>query len=375
MAGIYIHIPFCKKICYYCDFYKSANYRYVDEFIDAILKEISYKKGFTKEVIETIYFGGGTPSSISIKNIELILNQLYTTFNISEEPEITFEINPDDVYFEYLHKLKSIGINRLSIGIQSFNDKILNFLNRRHNLKQSIHSIIHAQKLGFNNISIDLIYGIPHQSITDFLSDLDTFFSFGLNHLSAYHLTIEDKTHFGRMLKKGVLSEVNEKESLLFYNELINKMGKNNYSHYEISSFAKSDYYSKHNMSYWKNIPYIGFGPSAHSYDGSSRYWNIESVKKYIKQINTNESYFDKENLTVIDKFNEYIITGLRTKWGCNLDNIKLKFGDTYYEHCKKTISELSEFYVFNSSKNIFALSEKLLLQSDFYIEKFILEK
>lgn len=375
MAGIYIHIPFCKKICYYCDFYKSANYRYVDKFIEAIIKEISLKKDFTKENIETIYFGGGTPSSIPIKNIELILNKLYSTFDIIKDPEITFELNPDDSDLKYLEQLKNYGINRLSIGIQSFNDSILKFLNRRHSAKQSAKSIINAQKVGFENISIDLIYGIPNQTLNEFLIDLEKFFRFGLKHLSAYHLSIEDKTHFSRMLKKGSIIEVKENESFLFYNNLINLINKKNYIHYEISNFALTGFFSKHNMSYWNNVSYIGLGPSAHSYDGNSRYWNIDSVQEYIKKIDKNIGYFDLENLNIIDKFNEYIITGLRTKWGCDLNFINKKFGVKYYQHCNKILSDLIEYDIIIRNESSFFLSQKSFLQSDYHIEKFIIQK
>ena len=375
MAGIYIHIPFCKKICYYCDFYKSANYRYVNQFIKTIVKEIVLKKNFTNEKIETIYFGGGTPSSIPIDEIKIILNQLYTTFNIIERPEITFEINPDDVNLDYLHRLRNSGINRLSIGIQSFKDPILKFLNRRHNATQSVNSIIDAQTVGFDNISIDLIYGIQNQTVNHFMTDLEAFFSFGLNHLSAYHLTIEENTQFGRMLKRGAISEVKETESLIFYNELINIMSKKNYIHYEISNFALPGYYSKHNMSYWKNVSYIGLGPSAHSYNFNSRFWNIDSVQKYIHKIENNEEYFEIETLENFEKFNEYIITGLRTKWGCDLNVIKIKFGEKYLKHCNNIIYEKLKNGVIIKDENKFFLSEKSLLQSDFQIEKFIIEK
>lgn len=373
MAGIYIHIPFCKKICYYCDFYKSTNYRFVDQFIEAIIKEISFKRNFANEIIESIYFGGGTPSSIPIYHIELILNVLYKTFNISEKTEITFEINPDDVDLKYLETLRSIGVNRLSIGIQSFNDYVLKFLNRRHNAKQSINSIKNAQAARFDNISIDLIYGIQNQMIKDFITDLQYFFSFELTHLSAYHLTIEEKTHFGKMLKKGVIAEVEEAKSILFYDELINIMKENNYDHYEISNFAIPGYYAKHNMSYWKNIPYIGLGPSAHSYNGNSRYWNISSVKEYIKKIESEIEYFEMETLNSIDKFNEYLLTGLRTKWGCDLNIIKTKFGDKFYKHCVRMLKVMKGNNVLRTDKGIFFLSEKSLLQSDYLIERFII--
>ncbi len=375
MAGIYIHIPFCKKICYYCDFYKSANYRYVTDFMIALQKEIILKSNFTDEKITTIYFGGGTPSSVSLTHIETILQALYRNFSIIEAAEITFEINPDDVDFAYLKALRSLGINRLSIGIQSFNETILQFLNRRHTARQSVQVIKDAKNAGFNNISIDLIYGIPNQQINDFIHDLELFRSFQLSHLSAYHLTIEEKTQFGRMLKKGTLSEVKETKSLNFYNQLINFMRAGNYEHYEISNFALTNCYSEHNMSYWKNIPYIGLGPSAHSYNGNSRFWNTSSVKAYIENITKNKAYFEQETLNETDKFNEYIITGLRTKWGCNLAYIKANFGEKQSKFCLNILEDNKNSYFFNIDNQQFALSEKALLQSDFYIEKFIIEK
>ncbi len=375
MAGIYIHIPFCKKICYYCDFYKSANFRYVDDFFKALVKEISFKSNFVNEQIETIYFGGGTPSSVSLSNIELTLKKLYQHFPIVSSPEITFEINPDDVDLAYLRSLRAIGINRLSIGVQSFNNSILTFLHRRHNAEQSINVISDSVNAGFKNISIDLIYGIPNQKLSDFENDLKIFKSFNLSHLSAYHLSIEEKTHFGRMLKKGVISEINDTESSLFYNKLIKFMKLNDYVHYEISSFALASSYSKHNTSYWQNVPYIGFGPSAHSYDGNYRYWNISSVKEYIVNIELNKPYFESEKLDRIDKFNEYIITGLRTKWGCDLYYIKNYFDISFYEHCMKILNNSRDQVFIIGDDRKFSLSEEALFKSDFYIEKFIFEK
>jgi len=328
VAGIYIHIPFCKKFCYYCDFYKSANYRFVDAYIGVLIKEISLKKDFTSEQINTIYFGGGTPSSIDLKHISSILKKLNKSFNVSNNAEITFEINPDDVDLEYFKGLKNLGINRLSLGIQSFNNRVLKFLNRRHNAGQATDSIKFAKTAGFVDISIDLIYGIPGQEINDFENDLSVFFDLGLTHLSAYHLTIEEKTHFGRLQQKKLLNEIGEGQSLRFYDSLIVKMKNNGYDHYEISNFSLPTYHSKHNKAYWEQKTYIGFGPSAHSFDKNSRYWNISSVKNYINLLNIDAQYFEKERLNRSDKFNEYIITGLRTKQGCLLEFIQNEFGN-----------------------------------------------
>jgi len=372
LAGIYIHIPFCKQFCYYCDFYKSANYKYVDPFMDAIIKEIDLQANFTDEIIDTIYFGGGTPSSVSIRHIELILKKLTEIFIISEAAEITFELNPDDVDCGYYLKLKNIGINRLSIGIQSFNDDVLKFLNRRHNAKQAINSIKDAQFSGFTNISIDLIYGIPKQEINDFKKDLKKFFDLDIKHLSAYHLGIEPRTQFGRMLKTGSLTEVSETDSLLFYKDLTKSLTDKGFEHYEISNFAKDGFYSKHNKSYWNNAIYIGFGPGAHSYNRNFRFWNVSSVKDYIQNINDGANWFEHEELNILAKYNEYILTGLRTQWGCNLEKIRDNFGIKYYKHCLRIINQFDENSIIRIKKKQFILNEAVLLQSDYYIGKFI---
>jgi len=372
LAGIYIHIPFCKQFCFYCDFYKSANYKYVDPFMDAIVQEIDLQANFTHEIIDTVYFGGGTPSSVSIRHIELILSKLSEVFNLSEKAEISFEVNPDDVDCAYYLQLKNIGINRLSIGIQSFNDDILKFLNRRHDAKQAINSIKDAQFSGFTNISVDLIYGIPKQRIDEFVNDLNIFLDLDIKHLSAYHLGIEQGTQFGRMLKKGSLTEVNEADSLLFYKELTKSLSDNDFEHYEISNFAKEGFYSKHNRSYWKNAIYIGFGPGAHSFNGNFRFWNVSSVKDYIQNINEGTNWFEQEELDMLAKYNEYILTGLRTQWGCDLEKIRTTFGVKYYKHCLRIIKEFKESSIIRSKNNHFILNEDVLLQSDYYIGEFI---
>ena len=372
MAGIYVHIPFCKQFCYYCDFYKSANYKYVAPFMDSILHEIDLRSAFTDEIIDTIYFGGGTPSSISIDRIALILNKIFSVFPVSKTVSISIELNPDDLDFSYFLTLKDIGFSRLSIGIQSFDDKILNFLHRSHNAKQALACIKEAKLAGFSDISIDLIYGIPNQSLQHLANDLQTFYEFDIKHLSAYHLGIEQGTQFGRMVKKGTLTAINEKDSEKFYRLLTKSLSDNFFEHYEISNFAKDGFYSKHNRAYWNNSIYLGFGPGAHSYNKVFRFWNVSSIKKYVDCLKNDIIWFEKEELTEQDKYNEYILTGLRTQWGCSFSKIKSRFGLKTYEYCLRIVDKFKKDNIVRIVDDSFILNEQYFLQADYYISQFI---
>lgn len=341
MSGIYIHIPFCKQACHYCDFHFSTSLKLKSNLVEAILIEIDLRLPYLKNKnIETIYFGGGTPSLLSEKELFLILEKLYKTYNVSSHAEITLEANPDDLNIDKLKELKRLEINRLSIGLQSFNDEELIWMNRAHTAAESEASVKRSQDKGFENISIDLIYGSKFSNLTNWKKTLDKTISLDVKHISSYNLTIEDKTKLGHDFKvKKEMAIDDEKSSELFL-EMIDRLEKNKFIHYEISNFGKENWFSNHNSNYWKGIEYIGFGPSAHSFDGVSRQWNISNNSLYIKNVNdTNESYFEKELLSEVDQFNEYILTSLRTIWGIDAEVLKNKFSSEIIHSFNRNIN------------------------------------
>lgn len=365
MAGIYIHIPFCKKKCSYCDFYSIANKSYMNDYIDALCREIDLRKqDFKSAIIETIYFGGGTPSLLSKDQIENILKKLYDNFNIIKDPEITFEANPDDLNKAYLKDLFSLKINRLSIGIQSLNAGILNLMNRRHSPEIAIKSVINAGETGFDNINIDLIYGIDGLSTKEWEKTLIKTLSLNVTHLSAYHLGIEKGTLLHRRLKEDSFRPIDETESLDQYLSLIRTTEKLGLFQYEISNFAKDGKISKHNSSYWNRTEYIGLGPSAHSFYKDKRIWNINDVKTYISGIGTNNNINESEMLSVEDKLNELIMLSLRTVRGLNLEEVKYEFGKRECQNIKtKLISINPDFYILKNDNLI--LTPKGMFVSD----------
>ncbi|MDS1031751.1 radical SAM family heme chaperone HemW [Porphyromonadaceae sp. NP-X] len=339
MAGIYIHIPFCSQRCSYCNFFSVVSINLLNEVIDAIIKEFSIRKDYLKnEPVQTIYFGGGTPSLLTIQQIEKLLNTIYKNFPVEKNAEITFEANPDDLTEKYLSDLKKLGINRLSIGIQSFDDNKLKILNRRHNAFQAVEAVRVAQRSGFNNISIDLIYGLPFQSLIEWENDLDKAFSLPIQHLSAYALTFEEKTLLLKQKEKKLIEPADEELMIKMYELLLNKSNQNGFDAYEISNFSLPEFYSRHNSSYWTQTPYLGIGPSAHSFNGFSRQWNVASIHKYIERIMKNNSFFEQEILSLQDRYNEYVLLGLRTKNGINIDELEQNFGIELKNFCLENI-------------------------------------
>lgn len=328
MSGIYIHIPFCKKACFYCDFHFSVSFKIKEKIITAICQELTTRKDFfdPKETISSIYFGGGTPSVLSIKEIDEILGAVYSHYNVEKNAEITFECNPDDLTQDYLRELKFVGINRLSIGVQSFNDEHLKWMNRSHDASQSKKSIEYGAEAGFNNITLDLIYGLPQLSNKEWSSNLNEALSLPINHLSAYSLTMEENTPYIKLVNQGKYKKPSDDISSSHYQILVQQTTDLGWEHYEVSSFCKPGNYSKHNSSYWSGSKYIGVGPSAHSYDGNSRYWNVSDNKSYLECISTKKRYFESEELTVSNRVNEYLLTGLRTKWGVDLELLSNKY-------------------------------------------------
>ena len=339
MAGIYIHIPFCIQRCSYCNFFSVVSINLVNEVINAIIKELSIRKDYLKnEPVQTIYFGGGTPSLLTIQQIEKLLNTVYTNFPVEQNAEITFEANPDDLTKNYLFDLKKVGINRLSIGIQSFDDDKLKILNRRHNATQAHEAVREAQKAGFNNISIDLIYGLPSQSIDEWETDLDKAFSLSIQHLSAYGLTFEEKTLLSKQKEKKIIEPADEELMIKMYELLLEESSKKGFDAYEISNFSLPGFYSRHNSSYWNQTPYLGVGPSAHSYNGISRQWNVAAIQKYTEGILKNSSFYEQEILSLEDRYNEYVLLGLRTKNGINIDALEQNFGTELKDFCLENI-------------------------------------
>ena len=343
MLSIYIHIPYCKKACYYCDFHFSAYLKNKDSFLKALQWEIvSASEQFKNSRVQTIYFGGGTPSVLSYEEITSLFDILYKHYQINTDVEISFEANPDDLTPEYLKQLKSTPVNRLSIGVQSLNPEILTFLNRRHNQNQAIECIQLAQDKGFENLTVDMIYGIPGLKISDIEDFLNFTFLCNIPHLSAYHLGIEEKTVFYRFLQQKKIHPIDEDESLKQFSFITGLLQENGFEHYEISNFCKNQQYSRHNLSYWQQKEYIGFGPSAHSYFNGKRYWNIRNNKKYIDNILLGNYHlnYEEEQIDSLTKFNDYLITSLRTKWGLDLVYTEKTFGNSVskylLENCQK---------------------------------------
>jgi oxygen-independent coproporphyrinogen-3 oxidase len=374
MAGIYIHIPYCKKLCFYCDFYRIRTPEKKSPFIKALLKESELRKDYlAREIISTIYLGGGTPSVLSLDELQTILNQIYKIYEIANGCEITIELNPDDIDTEYLKGIKKLNINRISLGIQSWRDKDLVMLNRRHDAAQAENALKNVIDCGFDNVSIDLIYGIPGMSLSDWTENLDKSLVYNIKHISAYHLTIEPGTVFGRMKKEGKIKEIDEEESTGQFNRLIEKTRSAGFIHYEISNFGKEGYFSRHNTNYWKQISYLGLGPSAHSFNNYSRQWNVRNLKDYIDAINNDKPFFEKEELGIKTRFNEYIMTSLRTMWGVDLDFVEKAFEKEGYDYIVNLAGKFKEYGLMKQEKKNLVLTDQGKMISDNIISEFMM--
>jgi len=335
MSGIYIHIPFCKQACFYCDFHFSTSLKKKEDMILSLIKEIELRKNEVQNtVLETIYFGGGTPSVLSVDEIQLLIDNIYKNHTVVENPEITLEANPDDLSQEKIIELSKSPINRLSIGVQSFFEKDLKLMNRAHNSKEAKECLALAKQY-FDNISVDLIYGIPDCSNQEWVENIHTALSFGIPHISSYALTVEPKTALASFIKKGIIKNVDDEKAQEQFHILISILEKENFVHYETSNFGKKGFLSKNNTAYWLGKPYLGIGPSAHSFNGKQRSWNVRSNAKYIKSIQDNVLPIERETLTKTDGYNEYIMTGLRTVWGVSFAKISTNFGEKYLNYLK----------------------------------------
>jgi len=332
LAGIYIHIPFCKQACYYCDFHFSTSLKRKEELLNAIKKELILRKDENNhEIVETIYFGGGTPSLLTIKELQLLINTVYDNYEVINNAEITLEANPDDLSLQKIKELSKSPINRLSIGIQSFFEDDLKFMNRAHTAEESKKCLAEATRY-FDNITIDLIYGVPNMTDEKWLENLKIAFEFDIPHISSYALTVEEKTALHSFIKSGKVPPVDEDLALQHFNILVSETEKQGFAHYEISNFGKPTYFSKHNTSYWLGEKYLGIGPSAHSFNGFERSWNVSNNAKYIKELQEGKLPLKTERLTLNNRFNEYIMTGLRTIWGISFLKIEKEFGEKYLQ-------------------------------------------
>ncbi len=373
MSGIYIHIPFCKQACHYCDFHFSTNLKKKDEMVLALAKEIEMRSKDTpnsnlltpnSEIIETIYFGGGTPSILEISDLKFLIDSIYKNYKVVENPEITVEANPDDLDNETIRQLANSPINRLSIGIQSFFEDNLKLMNRAHNVQEA-KKCLEIAKQYFDNISIDLIYGIPQMSNEKWLQNIETALSFGVPHISSYALTVEPKTALHSFIQKGIIPQPDDEVASAHFEILVDKLSENGFIHYELSNFGKENYFSKNNSSYWLGKKYIGIGPSAHSYDGKNRGWNVSNNSLYIKSIQENKLPIEIENLTKTDRYNEYIMTGLRTIWGVSLERIEQEFGKTYLNYLNQQAAKFIEDHLLFIDDTILRTTKKGKFLSD----------
>ena len=365
MSGIYIHIPFCKQACHYCDFHFSTNLKKKDEMVLALAKEIEMRKNeFQNDIVETVYFGGGTPSILQIADLRFLIDAVYRNYKVVSTPEITVEANPDDLSEVRIIELSKNKVNRLSIGIQSFFEDDLKMMNRAHNVEEAKKCLEIATQY-FNNISIDLIYGVPEMSNEKWLQNIETALSFGVPHISSYALTVEPKTALHSFIQKGIIPPPDDEVAQEHFQILVDKLSENGFIHYELSNLGTEYYFSKNNSSYWLGKKYIGIGPSAHSYDGKNRGWNVSNNSLYIKSIQENKLPIEIETLTKTDRYNEYIMTGLRTIWGVSLARIEQEFGKNYLDYLNQQAAKFIEDHLLFIDDNILRTTKKGKFLSD----------
>lgn len=365
MSGIYIHIPFCKQACHYCDFHFSTSLKKKDEMVSALANEIAMRKDeFKDEVVETIYFGGGTPSILEIADLRWLIEEVFQHYNVTENPEITVEANPDDLSEERIIALSQNKVNRLSIGIQSFFEDDLKLMNRAHNVAEAKKGLEMATKY-FDNITIDLIYGMPEMSREKWLQNIQTALSYNIPHISSYALTVEPKTALHQFIQKGVIPPLDDDLAQEHFHLLVDTLEEHGFVHYELSNFGKEGYFSKNNSSYWLGKKYLGIGPSAHSYDGEKRGWNIANNSLYLKSLAENKLPIEIEILTKTDRYNEYIMTGLRTIWGVSLNRIETEFGANYLNYLQQQAAKYIDDHLLFVDDNILRTTKRGKFLSD----------
>ncbi|MDB5264053.1 MAG: coproporphyrinogen oxidase [Adhaeribacter sp.] len=366
VAGIYIHIPFCKQACHYCDFHFSTSLRHKGSVVAAICQEITLQQNYLpNQVIQTIYFGGGTPSLLTGEELLQIFDSLHRCFTIAPDAEITLEANPDDLTRAKLQELAASPVNRLSVGLQSFQEEHLQRMNRAHNAAEALNAVKYAQDAGFTNITTDLIYGIPAPSHDLWQDDLSKLFSLQVQHVSCYALTIEEKTALGRWTKKGSFKPSEDEFVAEQFEILVSRMQANGFTQYEISNYCQPGYESKHNSNYWRGVHYLGLGPSAHSFNGFSRQYNVANNAKYLNALAQNQLAFDREELTVVDQANEYLLTSLRTSWGCDLGRLRRQFGVDLATRQQVYLAELQQKEYILIRDEVLYLTDKGKLLAD----------
>lgn len=339
MAGIYIHIPFCQRRCAYCDFFSSTDSTLKEAYVTALCRELDIRKDYigTSSPVRTIYLGGGTPSQLTLSQLERLFLYIYKVYAIAPDAEVTLEANPDDLSEAYVSGLKAmLPVNRISMGVQTFDDQRLHQLGRRHTARQAIEAVSRCRTHGFHNLSIDLIYGLPHQTLDEWDKELEQATALNVPHLSAYHLTYEEGTPLWRMKQQSIVSEVDEEVSAAMYARLVECLTNAGYQHYEISNFCQPRMESRHNSSYWQGVPYLGCGAAAHSYNGHSRQWNIASIPQYIQGINEGSPFIECEELDLHTRYNDYLVTTLRTRWGASLKHVRSEFGQELHTYLQR---------------------------------------
>lgn len=366
MAGIYIHIPFCKTRCSYCDFFTQTSLEMKGDFVAAVCKELNLRKDYLQnERIKTVYFGGGTPSQLSLSDFNAIFSVIDKEYGLSDVEEITLEANPDDLKDTYIRDLSQLPFNRISIGIQSFNNNELAFLDRRHSAEDAIKAVKYCQDFGFDNISIDLMYGLPNQTMKRWSANLEQAIALNIQHISAYHLIYEEGTKMYRLLTKGNIRSVDEDISLEMFDYMNKYLKSNGFVHYEISNFSKDLFLSKHNTSYWTGDKYLGVGPSAHSYNGVSRNWNVASMRKYIDGVKSGNLLIDNENLSIETHYNDFVLTRMRTMWGLNLEDVSRIFGLKFTHYILDNVQKYLKTEDVELNDDNLKLTEKGLFISD----------
>lgn len=366
MAGIYIHIPFCKRRCIYCDFFSTTQSEKKSAYVHALCQELDMRKNYLEgEDIETIYLGGGTPSQLTQEELEEIFSSLYNIYKVKEDAEITLEANPDDLTPEYIHMLHTLPINRISMGIQTFQEETLKLLHRRHTAQQAIEAVQHCREAGFQNISIDLMYGLPGETLETWKEDLQQAIALHPEHISAYHLIYEEGTALWKLREQNQVEEADEDLSVTLFKTLIEELTHAGYEHYEISNFCLPGLHSRHNSSYWTGKKYLGCGPSAHSFNGISRQWNVASLDKYIQTIQQGKLDYEIEELDIYTRYNDYVITTIRTHWGMSLSHLRSTYGENLYQYCLRMAKPHLEQRVLEIKEDTLKLTKEGIFISD----------
>ena len=366
MAGIYIHIPFCKRRCIYCDFFSTTQSEKKSAYVRAVCRELEMRKDYLEgEDIETIYLGGGTPSQLFREELEEIFNHIYKVYPVREDAEITLEANPDDLTPEYVAMLRQLPINRISMGIQTFQEETLNLLHRRHTATQAIEAFRRCREAGFQNISIDLMYGLPGETLETWKEDLQQAIALRPEHISAYHLIYEEDTVLWKLREQHQVEEADEDLSVLLFSTLIEQLSEAGYQHYEISNFCYPGLHSRHNSSYWTGKKYLGCGPSAHSFNGVSRQWNVASLDDYLKGVEEGRLDYEVEELDLYTRYNDFVLTSIRTCWGMPLSTLRSDFGEELYRYCLRMAKPHLDQGVLEKSEDVLKLTRKGIFVSD----------